>query len=307
MNKRLIFAGTPEFAQPSLQALLNSQHEVVGVYTQPDRPAGRGRQLQASPIKKLALQHGLNVYQPQSLKKTSVQQQLRDLKADLMVVVAYGLLLPQAVLEIPRFGCVNVHASLLPRWRGAAPIQRALMAGDTHTGITLMQMDKGLDSGAMLKQVVCDILPEDTAQKLHDRLAELGARLLAEHIDNLEQLTPVIQNETQVTYAAKVEKTEAPLDWQQPAEVLARKVRAFNPWPVAQTQLFGQTIRIWSAQALPEVAVNEPPGTMAYCGRQGIDIVTAKGVLRLLTVQRAGGKPISVRDFLNAYPQYCQD
>ncbi|MEN8215655.1 MAG: methionyl-tRNA formyltransferase [Pseudomonadota bacterium] len=297
-TKRIIFAGTPQFAVPSLLALLNSKHSVCAVYTQPDRKAGRGRKLQASPVKLVAQEHDIEVYQPVSLKGADVQAQLQALQADLMIVVAYGLLLPKAVLDMPRFGCINVHASLLPRWRGAAPIQRALLHGDTITGITLMQMDVGLDTGAMLKKVNCQILPDDTGQTLHDRLATMGAQMLAEAIDENLPATP--QDDSFATYAKKLEKAEAQLDWNEPAKVLERKVRAFNPWPVAQAKLFEQTLRIWAAQALPPATTTEPIGSVIRCQRDGIDIVTGEGILRLLKVQRAGGKPISVGDFLNA-------
>jgi len=303
-KKRLIFAGTPEFSVPCLQALLNYEQTVCAVYTQPDRKAGRGRKLQASPIKSVALEHGIEVYQPVNLTEPEIQAQLKALQADLMIVVAYGLLLPKAVLEIPRVGCINVHASLLPRWRGAAPIQRALIAGDTVTGITLMQMDVGLDTGAMLKTERCEILPEDTGQTLHDRLAQLGAQMLTNTIDQIESLPATPQDDNQASYAKKLDKAEALLDWQEPATVLERKVRAFNPWPIAQANLFNQTLRIWAARALPSVPTNKPIGEVNYCQRDGIDVVTADGILRLLKVQRAGGKPISVSDFLNAHPEY---
>ena len=299
--KRIIFAGTPQFAVPSLQALLNSKHTVCAVYTQPDRKAGRGRKLQASPIKTLALANGIEVYQPPSLKNAE-EAQLQALQADLMVVAAYGLLLPKAVLDAPHLGCINVHASLLPRWRGAAPVQRAILAGDTATGITLMQMEVGLDTGAMLKQESCEIRADDTGQTLHDQLAELGGRMLADNIDNVEELSPIPQDDSLATYAKKLEKAEAQLDWQESAVVLERKVRAFNPWPVAQTNLFAQTLRIWAAQALPSSPISAPIGKVLHCQRDGIDVVTSDGILRLLQVQIAGGKPISVNDFLNAHP-----
>jgi methionyl-tRNA formyltransferase len=303
-KKRVIFAGTPEFSVPCLVALLNSEQTVCAVYTQPDRKAGRGRRLQASPVKSVALKHGIDIYQPVNLKEPKTQAQLKALKPDLMIVVAYGQLLPKAVLEIPRFGCINVHASLLPRWRGAAPIQRALIAGDTVTGITLMQMDVGLDTGAILKKETGEILPNDTGQTLHDRLAELGAQMLANNIDQIESLPATKQQDSQATYAKKLEKAEALLDWQEPAAVLERKVRAFNPWPIAQANLFNQTLRIWAAEALPSVPTNRPIGEVNYCQRDGIDVVTADGILRLLKVQRAGGKPIAISDFLNAHPEY---
>jgi len=301
--KRIIFAGTPQFAVPSLQALLNSKHQVCAVYTQPDRKAGRGRKLQTSPVKQIALEHNIQVYQPYSLKEPETLAQLKALEADLMIVVAYGLLLPKTVLETPRLGCLNVHASLLPRWRGAAPIQRALIAGDTMTGITLMQMNEGLDTGAILVMTKCAILADDTGQTLHDRLASLGGQILSTTIDDIENQPATSQENSQATYAKKLEKQEAQLDWQKAAIILERQVRAFNPWPVAQATLFQQTLRIWAAQALPPLNTSEPVGTMIHCQPDGIDIVTGNGVLRILKVQRAGGKPVSVRDFLNAHPE----
>ncbi len=306
-KKRIIFAGTPQFAVPSLLALLNSKHTVCAVYTQPDRKAGRGRKLQASPVKSVALEHEVDVYQPVSLKESESQAQLQALKADLMIVVAYGLLLPKTVLDMPSFGCINVHASLLPRWRGAAPIQRALLAGDTITGVTLMQMDVGLDTGAMLKTEACEILPDDTGETLHDRLSDLGAKMLAETIDDIETLPTIPQDDNLAIYAKKLEKAEARLDWQAPAIVLERKVRAFNPWPVAQAELFGQTLRIWDAKAISDPIISGVEiGSIIKAQRDGIDVVTGDGILRLLTVQRAGGKAISVGDFLNAHPKWIK-
>ncbi len=302
--KRIIFAGTPQFAVPSLLALLHSQHQISAVYTQPDRKAGRGLQLQASPVKLIALEQGIPVYQPTTLKSAETQAQLQALQPDLMIVVAYGLLLPKPVLETPRWGCINVHASLLPRWRGAAPIQRALLAGDKVTGITLMQMDIGLDTGAMIVQRTCEIQLDDTGQTLHDKLANLGAQLLAETLDEIESLPVTSQDDRQATYAKKLDKAEAQLDWQKPAVVLERQVRAFNPWPIAQAQLLNQTLRIWEAQALPALPTTQPVGSILACQRHGIDIVTAEGILRLLKIQKAGGKPISVNDFLNGHPEY---
>jgi len=302
--KRIIFAGTPQFAVPSLLALLHSQHQISAVYTQPDRKAGRGLQLQASPVKLIALEQGIPVYQPTTLKSAETQAQLQALQPDLMIVVAYGLLLPKPVLETPQWGCINVHASLLPRWRGAAPIQRALLAGDRVTGITLMQMDIGLDTGAMIVQRTCEIQPDDTGQTLHDKLANLGAQLLAETLDEIESLPVTSQDDRQATYAKKLDKAEAQLDWQKPAVVLERQVRAFNPWPIAQAPLLNQTLRIWEAQALPALPTTQPVGSILACQRHGIDIVTAEGILRLLKIQKAGGKPISVNDFLNGHPEY---
>jgi len=302
-KKRIIFAGTPDFSVPCLQALIDSQHEVCAVYTQPDRPKGRGRKLLPSPVKAVALEHDIPVYQPLSLRKAAAKAELKALNADLMVVVAYGLILPKSVLEAPRFGCVNVHASLLPRWRGAAPIQRAILAGDMETGITLMQMDKGLDTGAMLAKSSCEILPTDTGLTLHDRLSAMGAALLAQHIDNVENLPPIIQDDSQANYADKIEKDEAWIDWQQPAINIERQVRAFNPINVAKTELVGQQLKVWEAVAIQE-QTNIDAGQIIQTQKTGIDVATGKGVLRLLKIQKAGGKPIRVQDFLNANPNF---
>lgn len=299
--KRLIFAGTPDFAVPSLTALLEAGYELCGVYTQPDRPAGRGRQLQPSPVKKLALEHELRVFQPKSLKPAEAQAELAALQADLMIVAAYGLILPQAVLDAPRLGCVNVHASLLPRWRGAAPIHRALLAGDEKTGITIMQMDAGLDTGAMLLKAETPIQADDSGQTLHDKLATQGAQALLQALSNWSQLQPENQDDSLVTYAHKLEKAEAQIDWTQSAAAIERQVRAFNPWPVAQTELQGLTLRIWQAQAINETS-HQPPGALIRGNKQGIDIATGDGVLRLLQVQQAGKRVLPVADFLNAQP-----
>jgi methionyl-tRNA formyltransferase len=296
----IVFAGTPEFAAVSLQALLESDHRVVAVYSQPDRPAGRGRKLSASPVKQLALEHDIPVYQPVSLKDEAAQEQLRALKVDVMIVVAYGLLLPEAVLSIPAHGCLNVHASLLPRWRGAAPIQRAIMAGDSETGVTIMQMDAGLDTGDMLIRLSTPILPEDTGQSLHDRLAELGARALLLTLTELqlERLHPEAQDDSLATYAHKLDKAEAQLDWQHPALALCDKIRAFNPWPVAQSTIDDTTLRIWRASVLPHDAV-ATPGTVVAEDKSGIDVVTGEGVLRIHELQLPGKRPMTAQDFLN--------
>lgn len=298
---RIVFAGTPAFAVPSLGAA-HARNEVVAVYTQPDRPAGRGRGLTASPVKLDAVQRGIPVLQPPSLRKASTQQALRDLQPDLMIVVAYGLILPQAVLDIPRYGCWNVHASLLPRWRGAAPIQRAIEAGDSQTGVCLMQMEAGLDTGPVLLSQRLDIGENETGGQLHDRLAELGARVLADGLGLLRAgIRPVAQPQPEAgaVYASKLEKHEARLDWTQPAEVLARKVRAFEPWPVAEAQLAGERLRIHGAIALP-LAHRAAPGTILAANRQGIDVACGEGALRLRVIQREGGKAITAADYLNA-------
>jgi methionyl-tRNA formyltransferase len=298
---RIVFAGTPEFAVPCLRAAA-SKGEVVAVYTQPDRPAGRGRGLTPSPVKLEAVQRGIPVYQPENFRSAESRAALRALEPDVMIVVAYGLILPQSVLDIPEHGCWNVHASLLPRWRGAAPIQRAIEAGDTRTGVCLMQMEKGLDTGPVLLAQALDIGPEETGGQLHDRLSELGARVLADALGLLRatiRLPPHPQPAEGVTYAHKLDKAEAKLDWVQPATVLANKVRAFNPWPVAEAQLAGERVRIHAASALDE-AHTAAPGSVLRAGRDGIDIACGRGVLRLQTLQRDGGKPISAQDFRNA-------
>jgi methionyl-tRNA formyltransferase len=302
---RLVFAGTPDFAAAALHALIQSPHEIVGVYTQPDRPAGRGRKLTPSPVKQLALQHELAVFQPGSLKTPETLEQLRALDADVMVVAAYGLILPPEILGVPRCGCLNIHASLLPRWRGAAPIQRAILAGDTETGITIMQMDKGLDTGPMLLKLACPIRTDDTTASLHDRLAHLGAEAIVTALDQLAELTPMPQDETEATYAAKLTKQEAIIDWRHPAVALDRQIRALNPWPVAQTSVKGQTLRIWAAQSLTLTDVAQaPPGTVIHCDKGGIDIRCGQGVLRLTQLQPAGSKPMDVAAFLNGRPDW---
>lgn len=298
---RIVFAGTPEFAVPCLRAAAQ-KGEIVGVYTQPDRPAGRGRGLTPSPVKKEALLRGFPVLQPENFRSRESKDTLRTLRPDVMVVVAYGLILPQSVLDIPEEGCWNVHASLLPRWRGAAPIQRAIEAGDTETGICLMQMEKGLDTGPVLLSQSIAIGPQDTGGQLHDRLAELGAQVLADGLGLLRvgvRPVPQPQPEDGVTYAHKLEKHEARLDWSQPAHALANKVRAFNPWPMAEAQLAGERVRVHGAVAL-DVAHGAEPGTVLNAGREGIDIACGDGALRVRVLQREGGRAITAADFLNA-------
>ncbi|MGD8311780.1 MAG: methionyl-tRNA formyltransferase [Gammaproteobacteria bacterium] len=299
---RIVFAGTPEFALPGLRVLLDSGHELAAVYTQPDRPAGRGRRPAASPVKQLAVHRDIPVRQPVSLKVAAEQAGLARLQADLMVVVAYGLLLPSPVLTLPRLGCVNVHASLLPRWRGAAPIQRAILAGDTETGVSLMQMEAGLDTGPLLASARCPIAADDTGSSLHDRLAVLGARLLAENLAALEHgsLVPVPQDERRATYAAKIDKAEARIDWTAAATEIARRVRAFNSWPVAETRYQGRQLRIWEAIPLRQVAT-APPGSVLATGGNGIDVACGSGRLRILKLQLPGARPVGCRDFVNAH------
>jgi methionyl-tRNA formyltransferase len=300
----ILFAGTPDFAVPPLAALIDSPHRIVAVLTQPDRPAGRGRRLTPSPVRRHAEAHGLTVLTPATLKDPTLQSELRALQADLMVVVAYGLILPQAVLEIPRHGCINIHASLLPRWRGAAPIHRALLAGDRETGITLMQMDAGLDTGPMLRVRRLPIDPDDTSGTLHDRLATLGAEVLMETLALIQAgtLQPVAQDDALASYAHKLDKAEADIDWHSDAVALERQVRAFNPWPVAQTLWQGRTLRIWQAQARP-AAGTALPGRILHADRNGIDVATGNGILRLLQVQLPGARPIGAGDLHNAHPE----
>ncbi len=298
---KLVFAGTPDFAVPSLRAAAQ-RHEVVAVYTQPDRPAGRGRGLTPSPVKLEAVERGIPVLQPQTLRAPETLQALRALQPDLIVVVAYGLILPKAVLAIPTHGCWNVHASLLPRWRGAAPIQRAIEAGDSETGVCLMQMEAGLDTGPVLLSQRTPIGADETGGQLHDRLAALGAQVLADGLGLLRAgLRPVAQPQPEagVTYAHKLDKAQARLDWQQPAAQLARQVRAFDPWPVAEAVLAGERVRVHGAIAL-DLAHAQQPGTVLTASRQGIDIACGQGALRLRVLQRDGGKAITAADYLNA-------
>ena len=298
---KIIFAGTPEFSVSPLQALLESGHEVIAVYTQPDRPAGRGRELKPSPVKRVALDAGISVHQPVNFKNDEDLELLESLQADLMVVVAYGLILPQRVLDAPRYGCFNIHASVLPRWRGAAPIQRAIQAGDVETGVTIMQMEAGLDTGPMLLVEKIPIGENETAGELHDRLAPLGASALIQTIELLlaGKLQPESQNDELAVYAHKLDKKEAEIDWQQSAQQINRDIRAFNPWPVSYTKLDNKTFRIWESSVLDtqKVAV---PGTVIATSADGIDVVTGDGCLRIKQLQPQGKRVMSARDFLNA-------
>jgi methionyl-tRNA formyltransferase len=299
---RIAFAGTPQFALPALQALLKSRHQVVGVLTQPDRPAGRGQQMRASPVKLLALDAQVPLAQPPTLKTPESRAELAQWAADVLVVVAYGLILPPPVLALPRLGCVNIHGSLLPRWRGAAPIQRAILAGDAETGVTIMQLDAGLDTGPMLLERVRPIGSQDTAGDLHDALSELGAAALLEALDGLAAgtLKPRAQPAEGVSYAPKIEKSEAPLDWSVSAIHLDRKIRAFNPWPVAETRFAGESLRVLRARIAEPMGAHDAPGTLLGIAEDGLRVACGEGVLAVRELQRAGKRPVSARDFANA-------
>jgi methionyl-tRNA formyltransferase len=299
---RIAFAGTPQFALPALRALLDSEHRIVGVLTQPDRPAGRGRDLRASPVKLIAAERGVPVAQPSTLKTAEGMSALREWAPELLVVVAYGLILPAAALSLPRFGCLNIHGSLLPRWRGAAPIQRALLAGDTETGITIMQLDEGLDTGPMLLERRRPIGADDTAGDLHDALAPLGAEALLEGIAGIAAgtLAGRAQPALGATYAAKLEKSEALIDWTRGAVQIDRQIRAFNPWPVAETRIGSESLRILRSRLLERDGGTAAPGTLLGIGEDGLHIACGQGVVAVRELQRAGRRPVSARDFANA-------
>jgi methionyl-tRNA formyltransferase len=300
---RLVFAGTPEFAAEHLQALLGGAHQVVAVYTQPDRRAGRGQKLMPSPVKQLAQHHGIPVYQPQTLRNTEAQAALAALAPDLMVVVAYGLILPQAVLDIPRLGCINSHASLLPRWRGAAPIQRAIEAGDAESGVTVMRMEAGLDTGPMLLKVATPISAEDTGGTLHDRLARLGPPAVLDAIAGLAAgtLQGEAQDNAQATYAHKLNKNEAQLDWSRPAAELERQVRAFNPWPVCHSLLGKDTVKVLASSAVEGAGA---PGEVIAASKNGLTVACGEGALCLTRLQLPGGKPLAFADLYNSRREF---
>lgn len=293
---RIAFAGTPDFAVPALEALVAAGHELVGIWTQPDRPAGRGRKLSASPVKRRALQLGLPVHQPGTLRSAEALAVLSAAAPDAMVVAAYGLLLPPTVLAIPHYGCLNIHASLLPRWRGAAPIQRAILAGDNETGVTIMQMDAKLDTGMLLTMRRTPIGVDDTAQTLHDRLALLGAAAIVEVLADFPQLKPVPQDEKRATYASKLSREEARINWTASAAELVRAVHAYNPWPVAYTFWDGQMLRIWEAERL-DISADAAPGCVIASDRHGIQVATGSGILRITRLQIAGRSAMSAADF----------
>lgn len=295
---RIIFAGTPDFAARHLQALINSEHQIVGVYSQPDRPAGRGKKLKASEVKALALEHDLPVFQPQSLKTDDALEELSSLNADIMIVVAYGLILPKAILDAPRLGCLNVHGSILPRWRGAAPIQRAIWAGDQQTGVTIMQMDEGLDTGDMLHISRCPIDSTETSASLYAKLAELGPDALIDTINRLANgdITPEPQNDADANYAKKLSKDEANIDWSMDAEQIERNIRAFNPWPVCFTQMRGNTVKIYQANVVKQSGA---AGTVLASDKNGIVVACGKHALSISELQPQGKKPMAINDFLN--------
>lgn len=301
MNKPLniIFAGTPEFAALHLQTLIDSEHNVIAVYSQPDRPAGRGKKLQASAVKLLAIEHAIPVFQPQSLKTAEAQITLGELQADIMIVVAYGLILPASILNIPKLGCLNVHGSLLPKWRGAAPIQRSIWAGDSKTGVTVMQMDEGLDTGAMLFKQSLAITKQDTSATLYQKLAEIGPKALLETLTTLTELKPQIQDDKHASYAKKLSKEEAKIDWELPAEQLERNIRAFNPWPVAFFTLSDSNIKVYSSHVVNNQNSDIPAGQIVKSDKQGILVATGKDDLLLTRLQLPGKKPMSAADVLN--------
>lgn len=298
---KLVFAGTPAFTCPTLDALAASKHHLSALYTQPDRPAGRGRRMQASPAKQWAKAHDVPIYQPLSFKNKDDQDVLKALKPDVLVVIAYGLILPQAVLDIPRLGCINVHASLLPNWRGASPIQASLLHGDVETGVTIMQLDAGMDTGPMLTRATCKIPPDATANSLHDILAELAPAPLLETLDALAEgrAHPVAQQHEHASYAPKINKQDAVIDWSKPAINIERQIRAYNPWPMARTHACEQTLRIHQARALPQTTDAEP-GTILSLDTSGMLIATGENILHVKTIQFAGGKALSISDWLNA-------
>ena len=298
---RIIFAGTPDFAAHNLKALLTTEHTICAIYTQPDRPAGRGRKITTSPVKQVALDNNIPVEQPESLKQQSDKDTLIAYQADLIIVVAYGLILPQAILDVPALGCINIHASLLPRWRGAAPIQRAILAGDNKTGICIMQMEAGLDTGPVLARAQCSIYDDDTSQQLHDRLAQLGGETLLNSLPKLITLQAQAENQHHElsTYAKKLQKTEANIDWKNTAKAIVRQVHAFNPWPIAQTQWKQKTFRVWSAEEI-DTPHSSTPGQVIRVDKNGIDIACGQGSLRVTEVQLAGKRVMPVNDFLNA-------
>ncbi|PSW04493.1 methionyl-tRNA formyltransferase [Photobacterium rosenbergii] len=304
---KIVFAGTPDFAARHLAALLSSEHDVIAVYTQPDRPAGRGKKLTASPVKNIALEHNIPVYQPENFKSDEAKQQLADLDADIMVVVAYGLLLPQAVLDTPKLGCINVHGSILPRWRGAAPIQRSIWAGDAETGVTIMQMDIGLDTGDMLKIATLPIEPTDTSTSMYEKLAELGPVALVDCLADIAEgkAVPVKQDDALANYAKKLSKEEACINWADDAEHIERCIRAFNPWPMSYFVVAEQNVKVWQANVEADNQ-GKAPGTVLAADKQGILVATGQGALRLTELQPPGKKAMQAHDLLNSRREWFE-
>ncbi|MDW6002301.1 methionyl-tRNA formyltransferase [Vibrio mangrovi] len=310
---RIVFAGTPDFAARHLAALLSSEHEVIAVYTQPDRPAGRGKKLTASPVKTLATEHQIPVYQPENFKSEDSKQALAELNADLMVVVAYGLLLPQAVLDTPKLGCINVHGSILPKWRGAAPIQRSIWAGDEETGVTIMQMDAGLDTGDMLSVASLPVEPTDTSASMYEKLAGLGPQALIDTLREIAdgKIAPVCQDDQLASYAKKLSKEEARIDWSQDAVFIERCIRAFNPWPVSHFAITDQAaeashhIKVWQSR-VESILTDKPAGTIIQADKSGIYVATGNGVLVLEQLQIPGKKALPVQDILNARAEWFE-
>ncbi len=301
---RIIYAGTPDFAVPALQALINSSHQIVAVYTQPDRPAGRGRKIHLGPIKRVAVEQNIPIEQPVSLKQTAIQQTFANYKADVMIVAAYGLILPQRVLDTPTYGCLNIHGSLLPRWRGAAPIQRAIQAGDKETGNTIMQMAAGLDTGDILHQSICPIIDTDTGQTINDKLATQGAEDLLLVLEQLisGELNPQQQDDSKTSYAHKLSKADARIDWTKSAAEIDRMIRAFNPWPVAFTEYHGKPMKIWlSGLKNDQTEVTTKAGTVINETKEGIEVATGAGTLVIQRLQMPGKKAMDVKDFLNGH------
>lgn len=307
-NLKIIFAGTPDIAATVLKELLTTPHDIVAVYTQPDRPSGRGRKLMASPVKQLAIEHNIPVEQPKSLKQEPAQHQLKQYEADVMVVVAYGLILPQAVLDIPVHGCINVHVSLLPRWRGAAPIQHAILAGDQESGVTIMQMDAGLDTGPILLQQGCPITASETSGTLHDKLAELGADNLIKTLSLLvdDKLSPQPQTNEHASYANKINKADAQIKWQQTAKAIDCAIRAYNPWPIAYTHHHDSVIRIWQAQLSATKNTEQKPGTIVAMNKQQLEVQTGDGILTITKIQLPGAKALPLNAILNGRPELFQ-
>ncbi len=296
---KIIFAGTPDFAAKHLSALLDSEHDIIAAYTQPDRPAGRGKKLTASPVKQLALQHNIPVFQPNSLKSDEAQKVITDLDADIMVVVAYGLLLPAAVLNTPKLGCINVHGSILPKWRGAAPIQRAIWAGDTNTGVTIMQMDEGLDTGDMLHIATLPIEVSDTSATLYEKLAQLGPVALVDVLNRFDSFTPQKQDDAEASYAKKLSKEEARINWHEDALQIERNIRAFNPWPVAWMNVDEHNVKVWSASVV-KMDKQASPGTILRANKEGITIATGNDALCITSLQIPGKKALPAADVINA-------